>query len=135
MFTEKEIDYLKSQQMAFIATVAPDGQPDASPVGFEFDGDLFYIGGSDLRNTRKYKNVVAGNYRVALVIDDLVFVNPWRPRGICVYGTAELVEREGRFGRGVYLGIIPQVSWSWNVDGLKPHETVHPDPYASLAPA
>ena len=39
MFTDKEIAYIKSQPLARLATVAQDLQPDASPVGFDFDGD------------------------------------------------------------------------------------------------
>lgn len=116
MFTEKENTYLKSQRLGRIATVSADGQPDAMPVGFEFDGRVFYVGGRNPTRTRKYKNVQAGNTRVALVVDDLVSVDPWRPRGIRVYGSAELVEREGQFGSGVYLRITPSVSWSWSVE-------------------
>ena len=45
MFSEKEIEYLKSQHIARIATaaVSPDGsvQPDVVPVGFDFDGEYF----------------------------------------------------------------------------------------------
>lgn len=125
MFTEKEIAYINSQRLARFATVASDGQPDVSPVGVEFDGAAFHIGGHSLAATRKYKNVRAGQTQVALVIDDLVSVDPWHPRGIRIYGQAELIEREGRLGRGTYIKIIPQVSWSWNVEGPSMHKTVH----------
>ncbi len=125
MFTEKEIAYLQSQPLARIATVAPDGQPDASPVGVEFDGAYFYVGGHEVTSTRKYQNVQAGNHQVALVIDDLPSVNPWQARGIRIYGTAELVEREGRLGRGMYIRITPQVSWSWGIEGTARLKTVH----------
>jgi pyridoxamine 5'-phosphate oxidase family protein len=70
MFTEKETAYLKSQRLARIGTVSADLQPDVSPVGYEFDGEYFYIGGMNNKATRKYKNVADGNSRVALVIDD-----------------------------------------------------------------
>jgi pyridoxamine 5'-phosphate oxidase family protein len=63
-FTEEEIAYLRSQRLARIATVAADGQPDAVPVGFEFDGTYFYVGGLDLVKTRKFRNVRAGNTKV-----------------------------------------------------------------------
>jgi pyridoxamine 5'-phosphate oxidase family protein len=125
MFTEKEIAYLTSQRLTRFATTAPDGQPDVAPVGFEFDGEAFYIGGYDLSTTRKYKNVQAGQAQVALVVDDLVSVNPWQPRGIRVYGRAEVVEHEGYAGRGDYLRITPQVSWSWNIETPKIFKTVH----------
>jgi pyridoxamine 5'-phosphate oxidase family protein len=116
VFTENEIAYLRSQHVARIATVSADGQPDVMPVGFEFDGEVFYVGGHSPTDTRKYRNVRAGNTHVALVVDDLVTVDPWHPRGIRMYGTAEFVEREGQFGPGVYMRIAPRVSWSWSVE-------------------
>jgi pyridoxamine 5'-phosphate oxidase family protein len=79
-FTEEEIAYLRSQPLGRLATVAPDGQPDVVPVGFEFDGTYFYVGGVDPANTRKIRNVRAGHSKVALVIDDLVSTDPWSPR-------------------------------------------------------
>jgi pyridoxamine 5'-phosphate oxidase family protein len=133
-FTPEEIAYLQSQRLARIATVAADGQPDAAPVGFEFDGSHFYVGGIDPKRTRKFRNVEAGNVKVALVVDDLVSTDPWTPRFMRVYGTAELIERPGQFGPGSYLRITPTISWSWNLDGrpfgdgrgdLTPHRTVH----------
>ena len=30
----------------------------------------------------------------------MAFTDPWTPRGLRVYGTAELIEREGMFGPG-----------------------------------
>ena len=116
-FSEQEVAYLRSQPLARISTVARDGQPDVAPVGFEFDGTYFYVGGHDPVRTRKYRNVKAGNEKVALVIDDLKSVDPWRPRFVRVYGTAELVERSGQFGEGAYLRITPTISWSYNLDG------------------
>ena len=117
-FSDEELAYLRSQRLARLATVAPDGQPDVVPVGFEFDGTHIYVGGMDPVKTRKYRNVEAGNTKVALVIDDLVSVDPWSPRYLRVYGTAELVDRPGRFGHAPYMRITPTISWSWNLDGL-----------------
>ena len=116
-FTEEEIAYLRTQRLARIATVAADGQPDVMPVGYQFDGKDFYVGGMNPVKTRKFRNVRAGNARVALVIDDLVSVNPWTVRGLRIYGNAELVRREGQFGPGQYLRITPAISWRWNLDG------------------
>ena len=132
MFTEKEIAYMRSQRLARIGTVSADSQPDVSPVGFEFDGEYFYIGGMNNAATRKYKNVVKGNSQVALAIDDLESVDPWAPRGIKLYGTADIVERQVYAGRSSYLRIRPTISWSWNLespamveDRFVPHKTVH----------
>jgi pyridoxamine 5'-phosphate oxidase family protein len=116
-FTEEETAYLRSQRLARIATVASDGQPDVTPVGYEFDGTSFFVGGMNQLATRKYRNVEAGNDKVALVIDDVVTADPWTPRFVRVYGTADVVEREGHAGPGSYLRITPVVTWSWNLDG------------------
>jgi len=116
-FTEDEAAYLKSQPLARLATVDADGQPDAVPVGFEFDGTYLYVGGRAPERTRKFLNVKAGQAKVALVVDDLVSTDPWTPRFLRVYGTAELIERAGRFGPGPYMRITPEISWSWNLDG------------------
>ena len=135
-FTDEEAAYLESQRLARIATVAPDGQPDVVPVGFEFDGTFLYVGGMDPARTRKYLNAQAGSSKVALVVDDLVSTQPWTPRGLRIYGTAELVERQGQFGTAPYLRITPTISWSWNLEGLPfshdrevvVHRTVHEAP-------
>ena len=122
MFSEPEVQYLKSQRLARIATVSNKGQPDVVPVAFEFDGKNFYVGSHSqdiFHRTLKYKNVKDGNKRVALTIDDLESIEPWRPRAIKVYGTAEVVDHKGIFGPGKYLRISPQVSWSFGIKGLK----------------
>jgi pyridoxamine 5'-phosphate oxidase family protein len=132
-FSDLEVAYLRSQRLARLATVGPDGQPDVVPVGYEFDGTHLYVGGRDPARTRKFRNVQAGNPKVALVIDDLVSVDPWNPRSLRIYGTGELVEHRGRFGPGTYLRITPTVSWSSNLDGRSfgragPRRTVHRAP-------
>ncbi|GGL28097.1 PPOX class F420-dependent oxidoreductase [Nocardia jinanensis] len=116
-FTEEEVTYLRSQPLARVATVGADGQPDVAPVGYEFDGTYIYIGGHDPARTRKYRNVERGSTKVAVVIDDLVSTDPWTPRYLRVYGTAELVQRVGRFGPAPYMRITPTVSWSFNLAG------------------
>jgi pyridoxamine 5'-phosphate oxidase family protein len=125
MFSKKEIEYLKSQHLARISTVSPkDLQPDVSPVGFDFDGEYFYVSGINLSKTRKYKNVLKNN-KVALVIDDLETIDPWAPRGIRIYGTADIVARQGGYMDGghsfssplSYIRIRPLQKWSWGVDG------------------
>ena len=112
-FTDEELAYLATQPLGRIATVAADGQPDVTPVTYEFDGTHFYIGGFRPGHTRRSRNVRAGNRDVALVIDDLKTVEPWTPRFIRVYGTAELVDRGGQ----QVLKISPTTSWSANLSG------------------
>jgi pyridoxamine 5'-phosphate oxidase family protein len=116
-FSNEEVAYLRSQRLARLATVSPDGQPDVVPVGFEFDGTHLYVGGLDPARTRKFRNVQAGNTKVALVVDDLPSVHPWSPRYLRIYGTAELLERRGKFGLAPSMRITPTISWSFNLDG------------------
>jgi pyridoxamine 5'-phosphate oxidase family protein len=130
LFSQKEIDYLKSQHLARIATAADTSssekrgyhvQPDVVPVGFDFGGNYFYIGGMNLLKSTKYKNVLQNN-KVAIVIDDLKNVDPWDPRGMKIYGTADIVTRQGGYmdrtghSNPQYIRIIPKKKWSWGID-------------------
>jgi pyridoxamine 5'-phosphate oxidase family protein len=140
MFTPEETSYLAAQPLARLATVASNGQPTADAVGFRFDGERFWVGGLDLRGSRKGRNVAAGNRLVALIVDDLAAVEPWTPRGIKIHGTAELVRADGMFGPGDYFAITPAVSWSWGIldaalgeGGFAPHKIVWTAPAATTA--
>jgi len=133
-FSAEEEAYIRSQPLARVSTVSPDGQPDVVPVGFRFDGFRFFIGGADPARARRTRNVLAGNPKVALLIDDLATVRPWAPRYLRVYGTARVVEEAGSGGVMPVLEITPVVSWSYNLAGaalvgdltrLSPHRTVH----------
>lgn len=119
MFTEAEIAYLSSQPLARLSTVNDCGQPDVVPVAFEFDGVGFWVGGGPtVVDTRKMRNVATGRTKVALVVDDLVSLQPFVARGVRVYGVAgEPTERVGMVGPGTYFRVTPTVSWSWNLDG------------------
>lgn len=44
-FTPEEIDYMRTQPLARVASVDSEGQPDVVPVTFEFDGTHINIGG------------------------------------------------------------------------------------------
>ena len=117
MLTEKETQYVNSQRLARIGTVTAEGQPDVSPVGFDFDGQYFYVGDGENQNSRKFLNIRKGNDKVAMAIDD---VNPEDPddiRGMKIYGSADFVEREeGYVGKNEYIRIKPDVTWSWGVE-------------------
>jgi pyridoxamine 5'-phosphate oxidase family protein len=129
-FRPEEVEYLRTQPLARLATVAADGRPDVVPVAFEFDGTGFWIGGSgqSVLRTRKFRNIVDASRDVALVIDDMVSFDPFIARGIRIYGRAsDPVERVGLVGPGIYVRITPSVSWSWNLAG----EPVGDEWYAS----
>ena len=116
MFSERELEYLKSQRLARIATVDAHGQPTVDAVGYSLDGGQILVGTHSPVLTRKYRNVLDGNTKVALIVDDLQSIQPWRPRGVKIHGVAEVVERAGHFGPGSYLVITPTVTWSWGID-------------------
>ena len=126
MFSKAELDYLKTQRLARVASTSRKGTPEVSPVGFEFDGRYFWIGSHSqdiFFRTRRYRNITSGNERVSLVVDDLASVDPWRPRGVKVSGRAELMDHEGMFGPGKYFRITPRVTTSWGIEpspGWKP---------------
>ena len=72
IYSQKETAYLGSQRLARIATEAialssSEGfiQSDVVPVGFDFDGEYFYVSEINLLKSTKYKNVQK-NHRVAL---------------------------------------------------------------------
>lgn len=144
-FTDEEIAYLRSQPVARVATVSADGQPDVVPLAFEFDGTHFWVGGVGpaVAGTRKFRNIRAGNRKVALVFDDIVSFEPFNARSVRVYGTAEEpVERDGMVGPGIYMRITPTISWSWNMEGeptsgawYEARRTVHENPSASATQA
>jgi len=119
VFSKAELDYLKTQRLARVASASTKGTPEVSPVGFEFDGKYFWIGShsqSIFFGTRRYRNLTTGSGRVSLVVDDLVSVDPWRPRGIKVSGRAEVMDHSGMFGPGKYFRITPFVTTSWGVE-------------------
>jgi pyridoxamine 5'-phosphate oxidase family protein len=125
-FTEEEIAYLRSQPLARVATLGAGGQPDVVPLAFEYDGTYFWVGGvgPSVVNTRKFRNIRAGRRKVAIVVDDLVSLDPFIARSIRIYGHAdEPVERVGLVGPGLYTRITPTISWSWNIAGEPAGET------------
>lgn len=127
IFSPKEIEYLSSQRLARIATAAVSTheersiQPDVVPVGFDFDGNYFYVGGINLLKSTKYRNVLKNN-KVALVIDDLKSIDPWDPRGMKIYGTADIVTHQGGYMDSTdhpnpqYIRITPKRKWSWGIE-------------------
>jgi pyridoxamine 5'-phosphate oxidase family protein len=122
VFTDEEIDYLNIQLLGRLATVGPDGQPHAVAVSFRYNAqlDTIDIGGHDFARRKKYRDVQR-NPRVALIVDDMESVNPWRPRGIEVRGEAEILSSGGEdLGPGFapdMFRIRPRRIVSWGIMG------------------
>ena len=95
VFTPEEISYLQSQRLARIATSA-NGQPHVVPLAFRYnpETDTIDVGGHNFAKRKKYRDVQR-NTRVAIVIDDLASIDPWRPRMIEVRGEAEILATGG----------------------------------------
>jgi pyridoxamine 5'-phosphate oxidase family protein len=94
VFTDAELQYLTGggRRLARVATVGEDGTPHVVPVGFTYDAehDTIDVGGHDFQRTKKYHDVERSG-RAAIVVDDVVTVDPWYVRGIEVRGRAETV--------------------------------------------
>jgi len=122
VLTPAEIEYLQSQRLARIATVGSDSQPHVVPVSFRYnsDTDTIDIGGHNFAQRKKWRDVEQ-NPRVALVVDDIASVNPWKVRGIEIRGEAERLMTGGQtvipgFDAAMFR-ITPKRIISW---GLNP---------------
>jgi pyridoxamine 5'-phosphate oxidase family protein len=95
VFTDAEIAYLQSQRLGRIAT-SSKGQPHVVPLAFRYnpETDTIDVGGHGFAQRKKYRDV-QGNPRVAIVIDDLASIDPWRPRMIEIRGDAEILPTGG----------------------------------------
>ena|SRR5579859_6894036 len=122
VFTDNELAYLRSQRLARLATIRPDGTPQIAPVGFYYNADLdvIEIGGRYLSQSKKFRNLQQHPH-VALVIDDVL--PPWQPRGVEIRGTAETVATGGqaRFGTAyavddAMIRITPLQIIGWGLD-------------------
>ena len=104
-FTDAEIEYLNSQPLGRIATVGADGSPHVMPVGVFYDPDAEAIvvgGAGDMVRSKKFRDA-RNRPDVAIVVDDLASVEPWRPRGIEIRGRAE-AHSDGGEEVGVRVG-------------------------------
>ena len=123
-FTQLELEYLATQRLGRLATIAPDGYPQNNPVGFFVDAErgTIDIGGHRMGASRKFASVQA-NPRVSFVVDDLASVQPWRVRGIEIRGEAEaLTDQEppmGGFSREL-IRIHPLRIRHWGLDPSEP---------------
>lgn len=121
-FTDNELEYLRSQRLARLATADLHGAPHVVPLGLHLsaDGRAIEVSGRGFATTKKYRNIKA-NPQVAILVDDLANVDPWTPRGIEIRGIAQLHEAgDGTIGPNgadqAWARIIPQRVVSWGID-------------------
>ena len=122
VFSEKEIEYIRSQRLGRMATIRPDGTPQIAPVGFHYNADLdvIEIGGRFMSQSKKYRNILQ-NPNVALVIDDVL--PPWQARGVEIRGTAQPLATGGKalFGASyevddTFIRITPSQIIGWGLE-------------------
>jgi pyridoxamine 5'-phosphate oxidase family protein len=114
-FTERELGYLgerRPERLARIATVSRDGTPHVVPVGWRLNRELdtIDVGGMNFDRTKKFRDV-SRRGRAAIVIDDLLSIDPWRPRGVEIRGRAEAIE-----GDRPLIRIHPERIISWGIE-------------------
>jgi pyridoxamine 5'-phosphate oxidase family protein len=119
--TSAQLDYLAGQRLGRLATAGADGRPHVVPTSFSVNRELgtIDIGGHHVATTKKYRDVQANGW-AAFVVDDLVSVDPWRPRMLEIRGRAEAVPSGGRgLGPGfgdAFIRIRPEKINSFGVD-------------------
>ena len=88
LFSDAELQYLQTQRLGRLATVNRRGEPQVAAVGFRYNAELdtIDIGGLDMANTQKFRNV-ARNGWASLLIDDVL--PPWKTRSLEIRGHAE----------------------------------------------
>ena len=119
-FTEAELEYLQSQRLGRLATVNQRGEPQVAAVGFHYNSDLdtIDIGGYDMANSQKFRNI-ARNGRVSLLVDDVL--PPWKPRSIEIRGYAQALSEGGQsIGPNTspaLIRITPRRIIAWDMSG------------------
>ena len=63
----EEMDLLKSKSLAHVATIGPNGEPQSTPVWFNFDGQ--YVRISQTKGRQEYRNIQRDPH-IALSITD-----------------------------------------------------------------
>lgn len=92
--SDEEIDaFLATHRFARVASVAPDGEPTVSPVGYCYHGGRLWFYG--MAKGRRMKDIEAGS-RISVCIDDGVGEGESYSdrRGVVLYATARVVSDE-----------------------------------------
>ena len=119
--TPAQIEYLRSQRLGRIATAGADGKPHVVPTSFRYNPELGTVdcGGLHVATTKKFRDVQANGW-AAIVIDDLVSLDPWTPRMLEIRGRAEAVPTGGsalRPGFGeAFIRIHPEKVNSFGIE-------------------
>jgi pyridoxamine 5'-phosphate oxidase family protein len=119
--TSAHLDYLAGQRLGRLATAGPDHRPHVVPTSFRYNAELgtIDIGGHRVADTKKFRDVQANGW-AAFVVDDLVPVDPWRPRMLEIRGPAEALPAGGaQLGPGfgeAFIRIRPTTINSFGIE-------------------
>jgi pyridoxamine 5'-phosphate oxidase family protein len=122
-FSAEELAYMQTQRLGRLATVNARGEPQVAAVGFRYNPELdtIDIGGRNMENTQKFRNV-ARNGLASLLIDDVL--PPWKTRSLEIRGHAEAIRDSGEpFRPGMSSALIritPRriIFWDASVDPI-----------------
>ena len=119
--TPAQVDYLAGQRLGRLATAGADHKPHVVPTAFHYNAELgtVDIGGMRMATTKKFRDV-RSNGHAAIVVDDLVSVDPWRPRMLEIRGRAEAIDSGGEaLGAGfgaAFIRIHPDKVNAYGID-------------------
>ena len=90
IFSQKEFEYMREQELGRMATVSRKQIPQVTPLAFGVDEDRVYV---NIKHTSKKARNMRSNPRVSFVVDD---ASPWGKeggviRGVLISGEAELI--------------------------------------------
>ncbi|SDJ73561.1 pyridoxamine 5'-phosphate oxidase family protein [Nocardioides sp. YR527] len=122
-FTHAEFEYLTAHPLGRLATIGPNGAPQAHPVAFWLhpDGRFVVMGGPELSKSQKFRNIKA-DPRVSLVVDDQSATpNPigQTGRGIEIRGRALIVTTDPPLIPGFSpetFQLHPRRIITWNIE-------------------
>jgi pyridoxamine 5'-phosphate oxidase family protein len=121
VFTDGELEYLRTQTMGRLATIGRDGRPHIVPLTYAYNEaeDTIDLGGIDFASGKKWRDA-KGNPNVTFLIDDF---SPEGAHAVEIRGDAELHEQGGsqinpRFPNFVeqFIRLRPRHIVSWGVD-------------------
>lgn len=95
IFSQKELEFLRKQQLGRLATASRDQFPHVTPLAYATDGERLYL---NIKYDSKKARNIRQNPRVAFVVDDFASRDEcwgcaksiW---GVMVSGKAELISR------------------------------------------
>lgn len=113
IFSQKELEYLREQQLGRLATVSKDQIPHVTPVAFATDGERLYL---NIEHDSKKARNIRENPRVSFVVDDLLSFEKFR--AVLVSGKAELISRGKlhQIGRDLIYKKYPKYQESYPIE-------------------